>query len=57
MLVDATVDETRARDWLAGGMRCDVCGCTDNAACPDGCTWVDVDLCSSCASAWPRGSA
>jgi len=29
--------------------RCRVCGCTDDQACPGGCRWVDVDLCSRCA--------
>ena len=28
---------------------CRVCGCTDATPCPDGCGWVEVDLCSSCA--------
>ena len=29
--------------------RCRVCGCTDADACAGGCTWVEHDLCSSCA--------
>lgn len=30
---------------------CRVCGCTDSAACDNGCSWVDRDhrLCSECA--------
>lgn len=28
---------------------CRVCGCTDEHACPGGCYWVEVDLCSVCA--------
>lgn len=29
---------------------CRVCGCTDEQACwPNGCHWVEPDLCSSCA--------
>jgi hypothetical protein len=28
---------------------CRVCGCTQNNACPGGCSWVEPDLCSSCA--------
>lgn len=28
--------------------RCLVCGCTDDLACPGGCWWVALDLCSSC---------
>jgi ParB family chromosome partitioning protein len=27
---------------------CGVCGCTDEDACDDGCTWVELDLCSAC---------
>ena len=33
----------------AGPRRCRECGCTDERACPGGCTWVFVDLCSRCA--------
>ncbi len=29
--------------------RCRVCGCTNNRACPGGCYWVAIDLCSKCA--------
>ncbi|HZK56686.1 MAG TPA: hypothetical protein VFD17_00120 [Clostridia bacterium] len=29
--------------------KCRVCGCTDNCACPGGCYWVDINLCSRCA--------
>lgn len=28
---------------------CRVCGCTDDRACPGGCSWVDEGLCSACA--------
>lgn len=28
--------------------RCRVCGCTDARACPGGCSWVELDLCSAC---------
>ncbi len=28
--------------------RCRACGCTDNHACPEGCSWVEEDLCSAC---------
>lgn len=28
---------------------CRVCGCTQNNACPGGCSWVEPDLCSDCA--------
>ena len=27
---------------------CRICGCTDLSACPDGCHWVENDLCSNC---------
>ncbi len=30
------------------GRRCRVCGCTEDAACPGGCFWVEYDLCSAC---------
>lgn len=30
---------------------CRECGCSNFAACPGGCWWVDDDLCSSCAVA------
>lgn len=30
---------------------CRVCGCTDDRACPEGCAWVEADLCSSCVGA------
>ena len=39
---------------------CRVCGCSDNASCPTGCWWVELEraagvgLCSNCA---PKGSA
>jgi hypothetical protein len=29
--------------------RCRGCGCTDEFSCePDGCIWVEADLCSAC---------
>ena len=27
---------------------CRVCGCDERHACPDGCEWVEADLCSLC---------
>jgi len=30
--------------------RCRVCSCTNMQACPEGCHWVEPDLCSSCAA-------
>lgn len=40
----------RAKALLAFERVCAVCGCTDEMACPGGCTWVapHVNLCSSC---------
>lgn len=43
---------------------CIGCGCTDNAACPEGCSWLRIDpkecvgVCSSCpawVAAWDAG--
>ena len=31
-----------------GIQACRVCGCTNEAACEDGCSWVEDDLCSAC---------
>lgn len=28
--------------------KCKVCGCTWDNPCPDGCYWVEENLCSSC---------
>lgn len=28
--------------------RCRICGCTEDHACADGCSWVRPDLCSAC---------
>lgn len=33
---------------------CRVCGCTWNNPCPDGCSWVEDDLCSACAEGGPN---
>jgi hypothetical protein len=30
---------------------CRECGCTDERACPGGCSWVEPDLCSACVEA------
>lgn len=27
---------------------CRICGCTDEDGCPEGCYWVEEDLCSNC---------
>lgn len=34
-----------------GDRACRVCGCTDRHGCPQGCWWVEADLCSACAEA------
>lgn len=41
---------------LDGRARCVRCGCTDDEACPGGCSWVAggmVDVCSACAGPEP----
>jgi hypothetical protein len=30
-------------------MKCRFCGCTENDACPEGCSWAEPNLCSVCA--------
>lgn len=37
------------------GRACRVCGCTEQAACPGGCAWVEADLCSACRALLARG--
>jgi hypothetical protein len=34
-----------------GLVRCRVCGCTEREPCNPPCGWLEVDLCTSCASA------
>jgi hypothetical protein len=29
---------------------CRGCGCTEHEPCPEGCSWVDPDLCTCCAA-------
>lgn len=29
-------------------MKCRLCGCTDDHACAEGCSWVEDNLCSVC---------
>lgn len=29
-------------------VKCRVCGCTDENACPGGCSWANRDICTSC---------
>jgi hypothetical protein len=35
---------------------CRECGCTDLSACTEGCSWVEDDLCSACATAELAGA-
>jgi hypothetical protein len=35
---------------VSPGPACRVCGCTDDRACPGGCSWAEPDLCSRCVS-------
>jgi len=50
--VTAALEEARRRlDHETGVRRCRVCGCTDTHSCPEGCWWVEEDLCSSCVGA------
>lgn len=34
---------------LGNEQKCRICGCSWHNACPGGCYWVEVDLCSKCA--------
>jgi len=43
--VDYTIKD---EDILKVTQACRVCGCTEERACPGGCCWVEVDLCSAC---------
>lgn len=47
---DQEIAALRAQDVAAGSRQCRVCGCTQNVACPGGCSWVEDDLCSECAA-------
>ena len=38
-----------ALEHLGAARKCRVCGCTEHNACDGGCSWVEEDLCSSCA--------
>ncbi len=48
MIVRLLRDLVRLFDRALGGTVCRECGCTDHAACPGGCIWVQPDLCSTC---------
>lgn len=38
-----------------GDVVCRGCGCSEFVPCPSGCSWVEPDLCSSCAGPRPKG--
>lgn len=55
-LADEELAMREARDVIVvdpelsdAGAACRVCGCNDEAACPEGCVWAEADLCSRCA--------
>lgn len=52
-VIDLVAEDADDRPGLLESQqrRCRVCGCTDDRACPGGCRWVDLDLCSRCAEA------
>lgn len=50
--VEAVVEAQAA--VVAEVRACRVCGCTDAEACEGGCSWVDLDLCSSCLQVTPH---
>lgn len=43
-------DREKLRELLENrtGMKCLFCGCTDDHACPGGCSWVEPNVCSRC---------
>lgn len=47
---DATIGATYWKVTTDPAQACRVCGCTWDHGCDDGCSWVEVDLCSSCAN-------
>lgn len=44
----------RPRLTTLGIQSCRRCGCTQECGCPEGCYWVEEDLCSSCQEAAQR---
>lgn len=40
----ASLDDSESETERA----CRECGCTDDRACPGGCSWAEPDLCSAC---------
>lgn len=35
--------------WVKLNRQCRICGCTDDEACPGGCSWSQPEICSTCA--------
>lgn len=35
--------------WIKLNRQCRICGCTDEEACPGGCSWSQPEICSTCA--------
>lgn len=48
-VLDAEDAARREYARLTGAQACRFCGCSDNWACPEGCFWLETDLCTSCA--------
>lgn len=52
VVVDPASDLVAASSVAGGSVpACRGCGCTDAQACPGGCWWAELDLCSQCAGA------
>ncbi len=41
---------------MASKRKCRVCGCTEENACPLGCYWIRVNLCSACGKKMKLGT-
>jgi hypothetical protein len=39
---------TISSDLLTTVRQCRICGCTDDEACPGGCSWSQPEICSTC---------
>lgn len=50
-LTDRLHPELVSSDYILWSPICRECGCTEDEACPTGCTWVETDLCSTHAAA------
>jgi len=49
VLPELRTDPARPNLGVLGIRTCRKCGCTDNCGCGGGCSWVEDDLCSTCA--------